>query len=159
MTDSTMAQENKTIKTPGIAIAGERRADRRYALLLDVKWKLVRRRRVLETGTGRTLDLSSSGILLDAGRQLPEGLNLELSVAWPVLLHNVAPLQLCVVGRIVRSDGRLAAIQMVQHEFRTAGISADQRGAVAGAARTPANLLTRVIAINGIGNPYKPLKP
>lgn len=131
--NSSMAWEQPT--PPGIA--GERRGDRRYALQLDLKWKLVRRRRVLETGTGNTLDLSSSGILLDAGRPLPAGLNLELSVAWPVLLHNVAPLKLVVSGRIVRTEGRLCAIQMAQHEFRTAGISAEQRGASTAAPQAP----------------------
>lgn len=122
-------------KTPGIE--GQRRRDRRYALQLELKWKLVRRRRVLETGYGFTLDLSSSGILLDVGRHLPAGHNLEVSVTWPVLHQNVSPLQLCVSGRIVRSDGRLAAIQMVQHEFRTAGISADRRGAPVSVSQPP----------------------
>jgi len=82
--------------------------------------------RIFDTGTGFTLDLSSSGILLEAGRYLPPGLNLELLVSWPVLHRNVSPLQLFVSGRIVRSEGSLAAIQMVQHEFRTAGVEADQ---------------------------------
>ena len=136
-----MAREAQSSKIP--VIAGERRRDRRYALQLELKWKLVRRRRVLETGTGHTLDLSSSGILLDAGRHLPQGLNLELSVSWPVLLHNVAPLQLSVSGKIVRSEGRLAAIEMVQHEFRTAGAATEPRGAT-----SPSNVLTRVIAID-----------
>src|SRR5450432_2339328 len=101
------------------AIAGERRGARRYGLQLELKWKLVRRCRVLDTGAGRTFDLSSSGIIFYAGRELPEGLNVELSIAWPVLLHNVAPLQLTVAGRIVRCEGRIVAIEMVQHEFRT----------------------------------------
>ena len=107
------------------AIGGDRRQDRRYHLNLDLKWKLIRRRRVLETGTGKTLDVSSGGILFDAGRNLPEGLNVELSIAWPVLLHNVAPMQLVVVGKVVRSGGRQVAMQTVQHEFRTTGSTSD----------------------------------
>ncbi len=102
-------------------IGGERRQDRRYHLQLELKWKLIRRRRVLDTGTGQTIDVSSGGILFDAGRHLPEGLNVELSIAWPVLLHDVAPMQLIASGKIVRSEGRRVAIQTVQHEFRTAG--------------------------------------
>jgi hypothetical protein len=61
-----------------------------------------------------------------------------LSISWPVLLHNVAPLQLVVYGRIVRSDGNRTAIRMVQHEFRTAGVPADHRNVLAAATRTPA---------------------
>src|SRR5689334_4056477 len=107
-------------------IAGDRRQDRRYALHLECRWKLIRRRRVLETGVGTTIDMSSGGMLFDAGRHLPEGLNVELSISWPVLLHSVAPLQLVVSGRIVRARGRMIAIRTVQHEFRTIGIAADQ---------------------------------
>ena len=101
-------------------IAGDRRSDRRYDISLDLRWKVIRRRRVLDTGTGTTCDLSSGGILFETDRQLPTGLNVELSISWPVLLHNVAPLQLVVTGRIVRAAGRRTAIRMMQHEFRTA---------------------------------------
>jgi len=107
-------------------IGGERRDDRRYSLALDLKWKLVRRRKVLDSGSGRTLDLSSGGILFDAGRQLPAGLHVEMSIAWPALLHDIAPMQLVVAGRIVRSEAGRVAIQMTQHEFRTIG-GADPR--------------------------------
>ena len=108
-------------------INGDRREDRRYHLQLELKWKLIRRRRVLDTGTGHTLDVSSGGILFDAGRHLPEGLNVELSIAWPVLLHNVAPMQLVAAGKIIRCNGRQVAIQTTQHEFRTTGIPAEHR--------------------------------
>ena len=94
---------------------------------MELKWKLIRRRRVLDTGTGRTLDLSSGGILFDAGRHLPEGLNVELSIAWPVLLHDVAPMQLVASGKIVRSNGHEVAVETVLHEFRTVGVSSDMR--------------------------------
>jgi hypothetical protein len=76
---------------------------------------------VLDSGSGRTIDLSSSGLSFDAGRPLPVGLNVELSIAWPALLNEIAPMQLAVSGRIVRTDGHRAAIRMVHHEFRTAG--------------------------------------
>src|ERR1700689_3529770 len=101
-------------------IAGDRRSDRRYDIALDLRWKAVRRRREWDAGTGTTLDLSSGGILFETDRQLPTGLNVELSISWPVLLHNVAPLQLVVTGRIVRASGRRTAVRMMQHEFRTA---------------------------------------
>src|SRR3981081_3808376 len=113
-------------------IQDERREDRRYGIHLDVKWKLIRRRRVLDTGIGQTVDLSSGGLLFDPGRHLPEGLNVELSITWPVLLHNVAPLQLVVAGRIVRSTGRHVAVRTVQHEFRTIGMPAEQRSTSTG---------------------------
>ena len=117
-------------------IAGDRRRDKRYEIGLDVRWKLIRRRRVLDTGTGRTMDLSSSGVLIDAGRPLPAGLNMEVSITWPVLLHNVAPLQLVISGRIVRAKGTNVAVRMVQHEFRTVGVPTEHRTVLAAAVRT-----------------------
>jgi c-di-GMP-binding flagellar brake protein YcgR len=116
-------------------ISGDRRRDRRYEVCLDVKWKLIRRRKVLDTGTGRTVDLSSGGILIEAERPLPVGLNLELSITWPVLLHEVAPLQLVVAGRIVRARGKHVAIRKVQHEFRTVGVPSEQRAALGAGTR------------------------
>jgi hypothetical protein len=130
-------EQSKELQT----IAGDRRGDRRYEIRLEARWKLVRRRRVLESGSGRTLDFSSGGVLFDPGRCLPVGLNVELSVSWPVLLHNVAPLQLVVYGRIVRSDGNRVAIRMAQHEFRTKGVPADQRDVLAAATRSPMALM------------------
>jgi hypothetical protein len=109
------------------AINGDRRYDRRYDLSLDVRWKLVRRRKVLDSGAGSTIDLSSGGILFEAGRQLPVGMNVELSISWPALLHNVAPMQLVVSGRIVRTHGGRTAVHMAQHEFRTVAVSPGNR--------------------------------
>jgi hypothetical protein len=123
-------------------ISGDRRRDRRYRIDLEVRWKLIRRRRVRDAGVGRTIDLSSGGVLFDATRPLPPGMQVELNISWPVLLHNVAPMQLVVSGRVVRSTGTRVAIQMNQHEFRTVGVPADHRDVLATASRTP-GLLTQ----------------
>jgi hypothetical protein len=131
-------------------ISGDRRNDRRYEIALELRWKLIRRRRVLDNGRGRTVDLSSGGILIDAGRSLPVGMNLELSIAWPVLLHNVAPLQLIVAGRIVRSAGNRCGVVMVQHEFRTAGVQPENRPAQGSTGHTPPTFL----ASGGNGAPF-----
>jgi len=121
-------------------IGGDRRFDRRYQLQLEVRWKLIRRKKVQDSGAGRTIDLSSGGVLFDAKRPLPVGLNVELSISWPVLLHNVAPMQLVASGRIVRSIGAQVAIHITQHEFRTVGNPHDHRQ-MSAAARTPGVLL------------------
>jgi hypothetical protein len=120
--------DNQSASKEGIA--GDRRSDRRYDITLELRWKLIRRRRVLDTGTGTTLDLSSGGILFESERQLPAGGSIELSISWPVMLNNVAPLQLVVTGRVVRAAGRRAAIRMVQHEFRTQRTTTDNRSAM-----------------------------
>jgi hypothetical protein len=134
------------------AIVGDRREDRRYHLQLELKWKLIRRRRVLDTGIGQTIDVSSGGILFDAGCHLPEGLNVELSIAWPVLLHNVAPMQLVAAGKIVRCNGRQVAIQTMQHEFRTASVPGEHRDMLAAATHDPA-MLTGTATFATFGKP------
>ena len=125
------------------AIAGERRHDRRYDIELEVRWKLILRRKVMEVGVGRTVDLSSSGILFEAGRTLPAGFNVELSISWPVLLHNVAPLQLVVLGRIVRSDGRRVALRMIQRKFRVMASSPEHHQSQPSEIRPPLTLVAR----------------
>jgi hypothetical protein len=112
---------------PVDSITGDRRRDRRYRINLELRWKLIRRRRVLDAGVGQTLDLSSGGIRFDAGRQLPVGLNVELAIAWPVLLRNETSMQLIVSGRIVRVGQNGTAVAMVQHEFRTTGTIANPK--------------------------------
>jgi hypothetical protein len=135
-----MARPEEVNETDGIG--GERRFDRRYQLQLEVRWKLIRRRKIQDSGVGRTIDLSSGGILFDAARPLPIGLNVELSISWPVLLHNVAPMQLVASGRIVRSVGAHVAIHLTQHEFRTVGIPTDHRQVLANASQTPPQFLS-----------------
>jgi len=104
-------------------IANDRRADRRYRIHLGVTWKVIRRRQVLESGTGYTLDFSSGGALVTTSRFLPVGSYIELSVAWPARLHNEIPIQLLAAGRIVRSERTQIAVRIDQHEFRTAAAS------------------------------------
>jgi hypothetical protein len=116
---SAWDQESKKLES----IAGDRRFDRRYSILLDLQWKLIHRKRVLDAGAGKTLDVSGGGVRFESGRTLPKGLKVELAISWPILLRGLAPMQLVVQGRILRSEGGRTAIRMIQHEFRTVGIS------------------------------------
>jgi hypothetical protein len=91
-------------------IGGERRDDRRYEMKLDLRWKLVRRRRAIDSGGGFTLDLSRGGVRFHAGRVLTVGLNVEPAIAWPARLHHVAPMPLSIHGKILRSAEGWVAI-------------------------------------------------
>lgn len=123
--------------------ANDRRANRRYGLRLNLRWKVIRRRQIAETGDGVTIDVSSGGILFEADRPLPIGLAVELSVAWPVLLHNVAQLQLVVSGRVVRSRDGCTALQMMKHEFRTVGAPTGRSVDVTGTPRPPLDIFRK----------------
>jgi hypothetical protein len=121
----------------GEQIGGDRRSNRRYDISLALRWKLLHRKKTVDSGRGHTVDLSTSGIMFETGRKMPVGAKVQLSIAWPALLHNTSPLQLSVAGRVVRSDDGRVAIEIIQHEFRTAGVLAEQRGARSAAADVP----------------------
>ncbi|PWU05705.1 MAG: hypothetical protein C5B51_13905 [Terriglobia bacterium] len=103
------------------AITGERRAKGRYPVTLDVRYTVSRGPCIVETGVGRSVNLSSGGMFFEAAHALSVGQNIELSMTWPALLHGVTALRLHATGRIVRVQGRYAAVQIESHQFRTRG--------------------------------------
>lgn len=96
-----------------------RRSHRRYPINVEVEYKLIDGHRVLKTGSGLTLNLSSGGVLFACEDALPIGAAIRLTLTWPVLLNERAGLNLCVNGRIVRSFGKYTAVEILSHEFRT----------------------------------------
>jgi hypothetical protein len=99
----------------------DQRLHQRYPIALDVEYRLLSRGRVERLGSGRTLNISSGGVLIEVHDPMPSGGPIELVMHWPFLLEGVCPLKLVMRGRIVRSDGRAIAIKAKHHEFRTAG--------------------------------------
>jgi hypothetical protein len=97
----------------------ERRASTRFALALEVRYAISGRRPPMDTGSGRTIDLSSSGLSFTADRPLLTGQALDVSIDWPVLLNGGTKLQLTISGLVVRTSGRATALQIRRHEFRT----------------------------------------
>jgi len=108
------------------AKSGERRSKGRYPIELELEYKLLKRGRVEWAGVGRTLNISSSGVLVETDRSLLPGALVELSVKWPFLLRGMCALKLVLRGRIVRchANSKAAAIKAESREFRTAGVRA-----------------------------------
>src|SRR5579864_5871771 len=102
----------------------------RYPIDLGLQYKLIAKGRVQHRGQGRTLNISSGGVLFapDDIQKLVETLEprdvVELVLDWPLLLQKVCLLKLVVFGEIVRRDGEKLAIKMNRYEFRTAGAAA-----------------------------------
>jgi hypothetical protein len=86
-----------------------------------VYYKVFSGRTVCVAGQGKTIDMSSSGILFAADAPLPLGNRIELAVDWPAKLNETCRLKLVASGRIVRSEGDTAVIALTTHEFRTQG--------------------------------------
>ena len=97
----------------------DRRASVRFPLTLDVRYSVSHRRALLETGSGQSIDLSSSGLRFAAQRPLEPGLKLDVAITWPVLLDEHVQLQLVVTGVVVWSSGTETALRIQRHDFRT----------------------------------------
>ena len=96
----------------------DRRSTRRYPITLQLRYMVPFKERF---GLGRTLDVSSRGVLFEAREWVPAKTAIELSLYWPFRLQDACELQLVMRGRVVRQDGRNIAVHSDFHEFRTVG--------------------------------------
>ena len=98
----------------------ERRACTRFALKLKLNYSVSAGHPALaKTGSGQTIDLSSSGLSFTTDSPLITGLSLKMSIDWPVLLDGAVKLQLVLSGAVVRANGAVAALRIRRHQFRT----------------------------------------
>jgi len=97
-------------------------------------------------GCGRTLNISSGGVLLETDQLLPPTGIVELAIQWPFLLREVCSLKLVMRGRIVRRDyqTKATAVRAEFHEFRTAGVRTSKTESAGSTA-------AKVIAASGSG--------
>jgi hypothetical protein len=112
--------------------ADRRRSDR-FAIEREIRYKALNKRGGEEAGEGKTVNMSSSGVLFTSEQILRPGRRIELSISWPAQLNNKCALKLVARGRIVRFENGLAAMEIQQYEFRTQ--SAPGAAAAAGLAK------------------------
>ena len=104
-----------------LAGVSERRTNDRFPIVRDVKYKIISGRSVPESGTGRTVDVSSRGVLFTAQDPLAPGKRVELAISWPAQLDGKCALKLVARGKIVRCRGKQVAVEIDKYEFRTQG--------------------------------------
>jgi c-di-GMP-binding flagellar brake protein YcgR len=97
----------------------ERRRSSRFPIEREVKYKTLNQRTESLAGSGKTLNISSSGVLFTAEHDLPVGTRLEVSISWPAQLNDRCLLNLVARGRITRHTKGQLALQIQQYEFRT----------------------------------------
>jgi PilZ domain len=97
----------------------DRRHSDRFPIEREVRFRILSKRIKEEDGDGKTVNISSSGVLFTSGQVLLPGRRLELSISWPAQLNNKCALKLVARGRIVRFEDGRAAMEIQQYEFRT----------------------------------------
>ncbi len=103
-------------------IWSERRANSRFPIEQDVRYRLLGSKKDVAPGVGKTLNMSSSGILFAADSPLAKGRHVEISVNWPAQLNGKCPLKLVARGWVTRCRGTQVAIEIEKYEFRTRGV-------------------------------------
>lgn len=96
----------------------DRRSKHRFAMRQELRYKVLQRDRIVATGTGQTLNISSRGVAIEAPGLKADTL-VELSINWPVLLDETCRMRLIIFGRVVRADKHVAACTIDKYEFRT----------------------------------------
>ncbi len=123
-TEITADNDHKIVLAPnGHA---DRRLKRRFRIEQECRYRVLYGHRIAESGVGRTVNMSSSGVWLTTETVLPAGLPVELSINWPAMLNQVCPMKLMIFGCVIRSDTTGAAISVERYEFRTQGARAFQ---------------------------------
>ena len=101
------------------AARAEQRGATRYLLDLPLNYAVFDQSKTANSGRGRTIDLSSSGLRFAAERPIGVGLRIDLAVGWPLTLEGGEPLQLVVSGKVVRACDGETAVRILGYEFRT----------------------------------------
>jgi hypothetical protein len=97
----------------------DRRETSRFPVRENVKYTVIHSRALKTSGSGKTLNFGSGGLLFTTETKLPLGRTVELSVNWPAMLGGTCPLQFVATGRVVRAEDDRAAVKIERYEFRT----------------------------------------
>jgi hypothetical protein len=97
----------------------DRRSSERMAIVRDVQYRVLNDKTGEVSASGKTVNMSSSGILFTTEHLLLPGRRVEVAVSWPAQLDNKCALKLVARGRIVRFQEGMAALEILHHEFRT----------------------------------------
>jgi hypothetical protein len=96
----------------------DRRVAERFPIERESRYKLLTRKAGDEEGTGKSINISSGGILFTTDWHLQPGIGIKVTINWPVLLNAEVRLRLVALGRVVRSEEGTAAMQISRYEFR-----------------------------------------
>ncbi|MGI8990747.1 MAG: PilZ domain-containing protein [Bryobacteraceae bacterium] len=106
---------------PDFSTTQDRRNTSRFPMDREVRYRILETRKHHPQCAGKTLDMSSKGILFETVDAVPVGKRLEISVNWPAQLNKTCRLKFVALAKVVWSDGKRVAVTIERHEFRTQG--------------------------------------
>lgn len=115
------SSEMECVLSPSQMVA---QPEQRRSLRFPVSLKLSYTLGSSASGEGEVCDMSSGGLFFRGGEILPIGKRISVVVQWPLMLDGNCPLKVWIRGRVLRSDRRGTAIELLGYEFRTARVRA-----------------------------------
>jgi hypothetical protein len=94
-----------------------RRAANRYGLDLQFDYRVFGRDGSVQEGWGRTLNMSSGGLLVAPDQPICKGRTIEITVQLSAQFKDTPGPRLVVLGHVLRSDATGAAIRILRHGF------------------------------------------
>ena len=95
----------------------ERRTRTRFPIELGARYAVSGRQEI--EGMGRTVNISSHGVLMASAHEVFPETSIRVVIEWPILLGNICPLALHIHGKVVRSERGLIAVRFSTRELRT----------------------------------------
>ena len=99
----------------------ERRAFTRFPIERTIRYRVLVHGRVAQSGRGKTVNMSSGGLLIATDRVLSTGCRLEVEIAGPFHTDDKIARRLILTGRIVRTETGtfpLAGLKISRHKFQ-----------------------------------------
>ena len=87
-----------------------------------------------KAGTGRIIDMSTSGVSFTTETLLRKGCRVELHIAWPVQLEGDVPVELFASGKVIRAESNRASLRYDHITFRIAPTTRTTPAKLAGSA-------------------------
>jgi hypothetical protein len=92
-----------------------RRSDARYRIAQEVRHFVPGVGELLFERSGKTIDISSGGVLFDASIGIPAGMDIELRIPWPSRFQNEMGSEMIAIGQTRRMQGELVALKIIQY--------------------------------------------
>jgi hypothetical protein len=100
----------------------DRLVGHRFPIEAELCYLLLNGKTIVAAGHGRSLNISSGGILFESMHSVRPGQQIELSIAWPAKIDGIVRMQLRASGRTVREQDNRTAVRILHYEFRTGSI-------------------------------------